>query len=249
MARRTMSAVLILAGLLAAGAARAEPTPVTVRALAKDAKFIGDSMGGVEITLKDAASGSVLAKGLTRGGTGDTARLVEQPKVRRTPVSTPDAAGFSAVLDLDRPTLVRAEARGPLGKPDAVVTVTSMMWLLPGRGVEGDGWILEMPGLVVEPQWSALGHGQASLSAKVTLMCGCPITPGGLWDASRYEVDATLIRDGRATGRVRLTYAGSPSTFSIAYPDVAPGRYRLIVTAHDAGSGNSGVAEREVVVE
>lgn len=229
--------------------AMAEPTPLVVRAIAKDAKFIGDSMGGVEITLTDAQTGAVLAKGLTTGGTGDTKRLIVEPRVRRAPVSTPEAAGFAATLDIDRPTLVRAEAKGPAGKPDAAITVTSMMWLLPGRPVEGDGWIVELPGLVVEPTWTATDAGTAGLSAKVTLMCGCPIEPGGHWDASRYEVQATVSQDGKPLKTVNLDYAGKTSMFAGAFEGLSPGRYQLIMTAHDAGSGNSGVVEREVEVD
>lgn len=242
---------LLLAALAALGlatAAAAEPTPVMVRAISKDAKFIGDSMGGVKIVLTDARSGAVLAEGLTTGGTGDTDRLIVNPRVRRAPLATPDAAGFLATLDIDAPTLVRAEANGPIGKPWAQATVTSTMWILPGKAVTGDGWVLELPGLVVEPAWTALGNGQASLSAKVTLMCGCPITPGGHWDAARYDVRATLTMAGRTVQSAKLDYAGAASTFGVAFPKLAPGVYRLLVTAHDAGSGNTGVVERDVEV-
>lgn len=237
-----------LAALGVAGAAAAEPTPVMVRAIAKDAKFIGDSMGGVKITLSDAKTGAVLAEGLTTGGTGDTKRLIVEPRVRRAPLATPDAAGFAATIDIDKPTLVQAQASGPVGKPWAWTTVTAMMWILPGQGVGEDGWILEMPGLVIEPAWTALGANQASLSAKVTLMCGCPITPDGHWDAANYDVRAVLSRDGKVIQSAKLEYAGAPSTFGAAFPKLAPGDYHLMVTAHDAGSGNTGVVERDVTV-
>ena len=45
------------------------------------------------------------------------------------------------MLDIDKPTLVKAEARGPLGRPGAEITVSSMMWIIPGRNVLGDGWV------------------------------------------------------------------------------------------------------------
>lgn len=56
--------------------ALAEPTHVMVRAQAQDAKFIGDHMGGVQVTLTEARPGKVLAKGPIRGGTGDTTRIM-----------------------------------------------------------------------------------------------------------------------------------------------------------------------------
>jgi len=42
--------------------ALAQPTHVMVRALALDAKFIGDHTGGADITLTDARTGKVLAR-------------------------------------------------------------------------------------------------------------------------------------------------------------------------------------------
>lgn len=237
-----------LAALLAT-TAQAEPTAVTVRAIAKDAKFIGDAMGGVAITLTDVRTGRRLASGLTAGGTGDTARLVVNPRVRGQALSTPGAAAFTTTLDIDRPTLIRAEAVGPMGKPDVKVTVSATQWVLPGKPLAGDGWVLEFPGLVVEPTWTARPGAPPAVTAKVTLMCGCPIEPGGHWDANRYEVRATLAQNGKPAASTTLAYAGTASTFSAALPAVPPGRYRLTVTAHNPDTGNTGLAEREVRVE
>jgi hypothetical protein len=235
--------------LASATTAGAEPTAVTVRAIARDAKFIGDAMGGVAITLTDARSGRRLASGLTTGGTGDTGRLIVNPRVRGQPLATPGAAAFTTTLDIDRPTLVRAEATGPMGKPDAKITVSATQWLLPGKPLAGDGWILEFPGLVVEPSWAARPGAPAAVTAKVTLMCGCPIEPGGHWNAADYQVAATLERGGRSVASFPLAYAGAPSTFTAAAPILTRGRYRLTVTAHDAATGNTGVTERQVQVE
>jgi hypothetical protein len=234
---------------LAATGVRAEPTAVTVRAIARDAKFIGDAMGGIAITLTDAKTARRLASGLTAGGTGDTTRLIVSPRVRGQPLATPGAAAFTATLDLDRPTLVRAEAVGPMGRPDAKVTVTATQWVLPGKPLSGDGWVLEFPGLVVEPTWTARPGAAPKVTAKVTLMCGCPIEPGGHWDANRYEVRAALAGNGRPAASVPLAYAGTASTFSGVLPALPRGRYRLTVTAHDPDTGNTGVTEREVRVD
>ncbi len=243
------AAICAAALLTAAGSAAAEPTHLVVRAIAKDAKFIGDAMGGVEITLTDARSGKRLGHGLTAGGTGDTRRLIVEPRVRGQALSTPEAARFEATLDVTKPTLVRAEAKGPLGKPGAVITVASEMWVLPGHDVGGDGWVLELPGLVVEPSSGTASDGTLQIAAKVTLMCGCPIEPGGHWDANQYEVKATLLaKDGHAAGETVLAYAGKPSQFAGTLPPPKGGDYRLVVTAHNASTGNSGVAETSFAI-
>jgi hypothetical protein len=50
--------------------APARPTEIVVRVISKDSKFIGTSMGGMRITLRDAHTGELLATGIIVGGTG-----------------------------------------------------------------------------------------------------------------------------------------------------------------------------------
>lgn len=231
---------------LAAGAASAEPTRVTVRAQSLDAKFIGDQMGGVAVTLRDAATRKVLAHGTIRGGTGDTPRIMKTPRVRGQAISDAATAGFEAVLDLDRPTLVEAEGVGPAGKSASAVRVTSQMWIIPGRDVTSDGWVLTFPGLVIEPEVAGLQAEAPALKAKVSLMCGCPIEPGGLWAAENYTVTAELLQGRRTVSRTPLAYAGAPSQFAVRLPAAKPGRYRLRITATDRTTPNAGVWEAPV---
>lgn len=228
---------------LAASAALAEPTRVMVRAQAQDAKFIGDHMGGVQITLSDARTGMVLAKGLTKGGTGDTPRIMKTPRTRGMGLSDPSAAGFEAVVDLKQPTLVRVDAIGPVGKPDTAIKVSSTQWILPGRDIVGDGWVLNFPGLVIEPTTTVSPDGALRISAKVSLMCGCPIEPGGIWNADTYKVEAHLMKGERDVATTVLTYAGQPSQFSGALAHAPTGRYRLRLIAADAATSNAGVVE------
>ena len=105
--------------------ASAEPTEITVRVLGKDSKFIGTSMGGMRIVLRDAATGEILATGLTQGGTGNTKLIMHEDKGRRAQMTDDSAAKFTATLDLDQPRLIEAEAYGPLAQPQAAVRVLS----------------------------------------------------------------------------------------------------------------------------
>ena len=247
MSRIPAAVAAALFALATFSAVRAEPTEVVVRALSRDAKFIGDSMGGVQVTLTDAATGHELAKGLVVGTTGDTQRIMIAPRQRGAALSTPETAAFRTALDLDRPTLVKVEAVGPLAKPHAQITVTSMKWLLPGQPLVGDGWLLEFPGLVVEPAWVVETNG-LKIDAKVTLMCGCPIEPGGLWDAAKYNVRATLLNGDQTVSTTTLAYAGKPSTFTGKLPGPKAGAYRLRVVATNPETGNTGVMEQPVSV-
>ena len=243
--------VLALSALLLAAAgpaARAEVTHVRLRAQSADAKFIGTHTGGVGITLTDARTGKVLARGTTTGGTGDTARIMTTPRQRGAAIADGDTAAFDTVLDLNEPTLVRVDAVGPLGRPASVIHVSSEAWILPGRDIGGDGWVLTFPGLVIEPSATPEAGGGLAITARVTLMCGCPIQPGGLWDAANYTVEARLLRGRRQIGVTRLAYAGQPSQFAGALQGVAPGRYRLRLTATDARTPNAGVVEQPVRV-
>ncbi len=150
---------LALGALLVASAAsvvhtapaQAEETRVTVRVLSKDAKLIGSSMGGARVTIRDAATGELLADGVTEGSTGDTGLLVLEPRKRHADLGTEGAAGFEAVLDLDRPTLVEVTAHGPLAQLQSAVSAGTTQWVVPGKHLTGSGSVLiELSGFVVD---------------------------------------------------------------------------------------------------
>lgn len=233
-------AVLMVLGL--AAPAFAEPTTITVRALARDAKFIGTGMGGVKVRLLNADSEEVLAEGVTSGGTGDTKRLVVEPRARGAKLSGEGDAAFTATIDLEEPTLIRLEATGPGGNK---TVITSTAWVLPGQPVVGDGWVVEFPGLVVTPTLAKAGDGRMTITAKVVLMCGCPVTPGGLWDADPFKV-TLVMEDVEGPPKVfAMAYAGQDSTFSVTVDKPKGWSGTYWVTAFDARTGNVGVV-REV---
>lgn len=235
--------LLALSLTLISGVAMAEPTHVMVRALALDAKFIGDSNGGADITLRDVKTGKVLARGRTTGGTGDTVKIMKTPHGRGGGLSDAKTAGFDAVIDISAPTLVRAQAVGPQGNPASAITVSSTTWVFPGQNISGDGWILTFPGLVVQPQADRAADGSLTVSAHVSLMCGCPIEAGGLWDAANYSVQAVLMRGGKPLATSPLAFTGKTSQFAGQFPAQAPGRYTIRVSASDRTTINAGVVD------
>jgi len=246
---------LMIAALAVSFPAAAVPTDITVRVLAKDAKFIGTGMGGVRITISDADTGELLAQGVTQGGVGDTERIIEQPRKRGLPLATEDAAAFHGSIDIDRPRRVEVSAYGPLVYPDAANRVSATQWVVPGKHITaGDAWLLEMPGFFVQIAPPAapfhLGrHGaKVPITAKVVMMCGCATTPGGLWDSNRYEIEGVLLLAGKVVASVPLHYSGNASEYTGEIEVSAAGAYEAMAWAYDPANGNTGVAHASILV-
>ena len=244
--------LLIALGLLSS-AAIAEPTEVVVRVISQDAKFVGDSMGGAEVILRDAKNGQILAKGITSGGTGDTDRIMAAKG--RSPARASDtAASFRTTIDVKRPLLVRVEIKGPLGFPKTMQRATSERWLVPGQNaVVSDGWVVELPGLAVrliDPMPVAFIREQKHvLTAEVQLMCGCPITPAGLWDSANYEVSAQVRQDGKLREVVLLPFSAAPGRFAASWTPKTKGKADLIIIARNRTTGNTGVLTERIRVK
>lgn len=243
------SILIALLALSAAVPALATPTEIVVRVISEDAKFIGDAMGGADVTLRAARSGRILARGRTAGGTGDTARIM-QANGRSPLISTPDAAAFIAQIEIDEPTLVDLEVTGPNARPGSQISIVSQRWVMPGQSINtGDGWVVELPGLAISPianviEGASVGGGRSiSVSARVELLCGCPITPGGQWDANDYQVTVSVWRRGRRVAEAPLLFVSSPGGFAGQVQMPVSGRFRLFVHARNVVTGNSGVSE------
>jgi hypothetical protein len=220
-----------------------------VRARTKDAKFIGSSMGGAQVVIRNAGTGETLANGVTSGGTGDTRRIMTEPRARGERLSDDATAGFEARIELAEPTFVTVEVTGPMGHPRSAATATVQTWLLPGKHVTGDGIVLEIPGFAVtvaEPRAGGViaregGVARVPILASVVMMCGCPTTPGGMWDAAKYEARAGVRRDGAPAGEVALAPGPATSSFEGTLVAAEPGTYELTVSVFDPATGNAGV--------
>ena len=232
----------VFALFAAAASVHAVPTVVTVRAVSRDAKVLGDQVGGARITITDLESGKVLATGLQTGGTGDTNRIMKEPRTRGAVVyATEGTAAFRTTLDLTKPTRVEITAEGPLKYPQAMQRASRTMLLQPGLNLEGDGVLLEIPGFIVDapPVLGAVDN-PVPVVAKVTMSCGCPTEPGGLWNADDIKVVARVLRNGTRVTEFLLSYAGAQSTYRGTAPPLAAGRYDVEIVASDAKTGNVG---------
>ncbi len=146
----TALAIGVAAGGLPA-AAQAIPTKVMVRAVSRDAKVIQDPVGGARITIREVATGTVLAQGVQKGRSGNTELIMIKPRVRGATVyDAPGTAGFLATLQLARPTVVEITAEGPLGNPQATQRASKTLLLVPGQHLVGEGVLLEIHGFIVD---------------------------------------------------------------------------------------------------
>ena len=232
-----------------------ETTPISVSILSNDAKFIGSSMGGAQIVIRDSLTGAILASGRTAGSTGDTKRIMTSPLPRDHVLHSEGSARFDATLDLDRPTLVRIEATGPMAQMQNASTVTETWTLIPGKDYsQGNGLLLRMHGMVVDvlsppAHFKTTGVEQIQVAANVTKMCGCPIGEGTPWPIERYTVEAHVYKAGNGLVKTyTLPYTGDLSQFAGSIPMPGPGVFEIIVTAFDAKTKDSGADSTTVIL-
>ena len=95
--------ILYLALLFVSLNAFATETKLMVRAKAKDAKFVGSSIGGAHVIVRNTLNGEILAEGHTTGSTGNTNLIMKSAHERYTQLSDDKTAGFLAVVDIEEP--------------------------------------------------------------------------------------------------------------------------------------------------
>jgi len=126
------------------------PTKIIVRIIAKDSKVIGSGVGGAFVRIKNLETGEILAQGKQEGGTGDTDRIMTQPRRRGEIIyGTSGAAFFQAEIPLYRPTQVEIYTEAPLAYPQSIQKGSKTLTLIPGKHVLREGVIIELDGLIV----------------------------------------------------------------------------------------------------
>ncbi|WP_424495295.1 hypothetical protein [Salinimicrobium sp. GXAS 041] len=224
-----------------------------IRTKSKDAKFIGSSIGGAKVIVRDAVTGEILDQGTTTGSTGNTNKIMKEPLTRNKQLTDDNTAGFLAELEIEEPAFVTVEVIAPINKKQASVTSSTQLWVIPGKDITGDGIVLEVPGFVVDilsPQTHEriASENEVSISANIVMMCGCPITEGGIWDSNQYEVKALVSKDGENLQEVELEIQEKPSTFS-AKVNLSKGNYEITVYAFDSVTGNTGVDKTNIIIK
>lgn len=242
------------------------PTQVDVRVIAKGGKYLGDDIGGALVTIRDVQTGELLASGTTGGGSGQQ-NLMDLCVTRSQVLPVDGASVFTASLDLDEPRLIKVEAFGPLAAQQSANAVSLTQWVYPGKnitgGASGGGFLLEIPGLVVEilnPPTHFLpktAPPEIEIRANVTMMCGCPIGVAP-WNPDEFDVSASIRRVGddavvQLLGFDTNAPYGAPSQFTYKWqpPQNETGQpeiYVITVSAFQQKTGNTGVDKATVII-
>ncbi|HEU0052374.1 MAG TPA: hypothetical protein VFQ39_04320 [Longimicrobium sp.] len=233
------------------------PTQVEVRVIASSGKFLGNDIGGAEVVIRDGTNGTVLASGAVRGGSGDTAAIMNEPRIWGAPFPLDDNPSvFTATIALSEPRLVQITAYGPLGSISSARRVTAQQWLVPGVDLTGDnGVVMVIPGLLVQilspaTHDSLSGPGEVQILANVAMMCGCPIgatspdpPASNPWPYQNFTVQAMIYQlgsDSELIDVVTLAYTAT-SRFAGNWTVSHPGFYEVVVVARENNSANTGV--------
>lgn len=236
-----------------------QQTRVEVRAIAQGGKFLGNDIGGAEVTVRDAFTGEWIEGGRIAGGSGDTADIMTTPRTWGTPVPVEGSSVFGFALDLVQPRLLEITVHGPLGSLQSARRVTVQQWVAPGMHLVGTrGVQVVIPGQLVEIVAPAT-HTKVEIApglpqrihihANVAMMCGCPI--GGdapiFWPVGQFAVTALVYELVDANPPrlleppVPMTYAGTASQFHGTWTMPGAGFYEIVVVARETSSNNTGV--------
>lgn len=220
---------------------------VTVRA--KDAKFIGSSMGGAHVTIRNRANGDIVAEGNTSGGTGDTEKLMGASISRDAELVTEDSARIEFSLELIEPIPVTVTASGPLSQPQSMATVSQDMVIIPGKDyASGNGIMLELPGFAVdilEPAAATKEKFDAkapvTVTANVVKMCGCTVEKDSPWPPERYEISADIYVESHHFASTPMIFTGTPGQYAARFQIPKAGTYKIIVSAFDPKTKEGGM--------
>lgn len=228
-------------------------TTVVVRVVGNHALALGDTVGGADVTIRDAETGAVLASGLQTGAGGDLRSIMQTPREHIEQVySTKGAAAFTATLHLAKPTLVEITGEGPLKFPHAKRRASKTVLLYPGRHVTGDGIVLDLNGLLVQlespPKDRPLGIGDTgTIHATVKMLCDCVVEPFGNWDSRKMQLYGEMRVGARVVAKIDLYHQGPKGLFlgNFVIPRSLQGKEHvtLRIVASDAEGINVGYDE------
>ncbi|GLU51643.1 hypothetical protein Dfri01_11040 [Dyadobacter frigoris] len=231
---------------------------MVIRAKAKDAKFIGTGIGGAYVIVKNELTGEILAKGLTTGASGNTDLILKTPHKRNDRLTDDKTAKFEASVNIQEPTFVSVEVIAPVNRKSSAIKASTQLWLIPGKDIDEEGIVLDIPGFILdilEPQThrimllEKMADKKVKIKINLTMLCGCAITKGGVWDSEQIEVKAIVKKDGVKYKDVALGITSVDNIFEGILDMNAIGMYEIQVYGYDKITKNTGVDKINFVIQ
>jgi hypothetical protein len=232
-------------------------TQLTIRAQAKGGMYLGpDSYNGAIITVRD---GSVVLAGpaFTNNGDSGTRYANKIAGSSPYPITTPGnppttywvvaadtTANYTAMLNLSAPKMLTVEARVPLPAAQGDQVATAQVMVTPGQPPSLPGFVIEIPGLWVQPEVVVLGN-LVNLKTKVTMMCGCEINLNNPWIPSDFQVSAQIVKP---TVQPPVGLSFNFNSQFVGQTQLGAGSYTAEISARQISTGNSGKANMQFQV-
>lgn len=252
----SLASLTLLCTALATSAHAAE-TNFSISVKSKDAMFIGESVGGAHIIVRDKRDGDILVEGNTTGGSGDRSKIMTGSHERDAIITNDTNAKFEFALDLYRPTPVTIEVSGPYAQGQALAKASADYLLIPGKDyTAGNGIIVEIPGFIVDVLNPPVNRkakfnkdGTLPLEVNVTKLCGCHIDKGLPWPPERYQVEASIYRGDVLLATIPMEKQTQASLYAANLKFQEPGTYMVTVTAFDSKTLEGGMDSTTITLD
>jgi hypothetical protein len=196
-------------------------TNILIRPAARGGKYLGADAANKEnhsahVSIENLSSRLVVAEGFvnTLNTNPGPPQSIMSPVSRANPFATdPHTVGLVLQVDIDRPTDFRISVRGPLSNPEQARTAQADITVLPGVDIGRnaysiqdtessypEGLVIEIPGLCISGVAADWAGKTVHCFAKVTMMCGCPISnaPNSFWPAIDFSIQlVTYMKSGK----------------------------------------------------
>lgn len=234
---------------------------VTVRCIAYGGKFIGKGMNFALVSITNYSTGQILASGkadqyntdISGDGSGILRDIMTQPYLWGTPINPETAASFTASIPVTTATQLLISAVVNDANGNALGQVSFLRWVFPGVDMTGKrAFQAVIQGLAAKllPAQPGKVASPISVSAYVTMMCGCKIDNVN-WAGDDFDVEAYITLNGH-TSTVPMIFQTTPpgteSTFSALWTPQSTGTYTVNVTVVQRSNGNTAVATGTLVV-
>lgn len=214
------------------GAMKKQKTSLIIRPAARGGKYLGHDAANSKnqsalIAILNPSDGSIVDYGFASAPDAQSAGpLALMGCMRRSDPCATDSGtvGVKLGAKIDEPTDFRVVVFGPLNNLDQARLAQADITVLPGVDIGlspqyPEGLVIEVPGLCISNVTSNLRGSKLSCTARVTMMCGCPIHAGSAdpywpWPDTDFSIQLVTHMESGAAHHYPLQYDTSASSAS-----------------------------------